>query len=106
MSSSSVTLPGSRTGYLVLYINIILAFAFLTHSLECPLIATADFAYIRLHGSKELYTSSYSNTELNRRAKKINRIQGNLKEIYVYFNNDARAFAVRNALVLAKYLEK
>jgi len=29
-----------------------------------------------------------------------------VKEVYVYFNNDAEAFAVRNAMTLGDYLER
>ncbi|MFC2013702.1 DUF72 domain-containing protein [Chloroflexota bacterium] len=34
----------------------------------------------------------------------ITHIKRELKEIYIYFNNDAEAFAVRNALTLRGYL--
>jgi len=29
-----------------------------------------------------------------------------VKEVYAYFNNDAEAFAVRNAMTLRDYLER
>jgi uncharacterized protein YecE (DUF72 family) len=72
--------------------------------LECPLVATADFAYIRFHGSKELYSSDYSDEELACWAERIKGLAGNLKEVYIYFNNDTNAFAVKNAVTLGKYL--
>lgn len=63
---------------------------------------TADFCYIRMHGSASLYSSCYSEDEL----KKISiLIKNNLKggiENYVYFNNDTEAFAVDNARMLIK----
>ena len=40
-------------------------------SVKCPLIATADFAYIRFHGSSGLYSSCYSDEELADWAKKL-----------------------------------
>ncbi len=75
-------------------------------SLRCPLVATADFAYIRFHGSTGLYASCYSDEELDWWAKRLADLAPSLKVIYVYFNNDAEAFAVRNAITLRGYLEK
>lgn len=72
----------------------------------CPLLATADFAYVRFHGSTGLYFSCYSDKELADWAKKIANLGSNLKAVYIYFNNDAEAFAVRNALTLRSYLEE
>ena len=70
----------------------------------CPLITTADFAYIRFHGSLGLYSSCYSNEELSDWARKISQLSQNLKAVYIYFNNDAQAYAVSNAQALAKQL--
>lgn len=74
-------------------------------SVTCPLVATADFAYIRFHGSTGLYWSCYSDEELASWAKKLADLGADLKAIYIYFNNDAEAFAVRNAMTLRGYLE-
>ena len=73
-------------------------------SFTCPVVATADFAYIRFHGSRRLYSSCYSDEELADWAKKIASLATNLKAVYIYFNNDAEAFAVRNARTLRSYL--
>jgi len=73
-------------------------------SLSCPLVATADFAYIRFHGSTGLYSSCYSDEELADWARKMTNLAVNLKAVYIYFNNDAEAFAVRNAVTLRDYL--
>ena len=70
----------------------------------CPLVATSDFAYIRFHGSEGLYSSCYSDEELSHWAERIARLGQNLKAIYIYFNNDAEAFAVKNAFTLINYL--
>jgi len=75
-------------------------------SLSCPLVATADFAYVRFHGSTGLYSSCYSDEELADWAKKLTDLAVNLKAVYIYFNNDAEAFAVRNAVTLRSYLER
>jgi len=74
-------------------------------SLSCPLVATADFAYVRFHGSTGLYSSCYSDEELADWAKRLADLAVNLKAVYIYFNNDAEAFAVRNAMTLRGYLQ-
>lgn len=73
-------------------------------SLGCPLVATADFAYIRFHGSASLYSSCYTDAELAGWAKKLAALAGKTRTIYIYFNNDIGGFAVRNAVTLHNYL--
>jgi len=73
--------------------------------ISCPLVATADFAYIRFHGSTGLYSSCYSNEELADWAKRLTNLAASVKVLYIYFNNDAEAFAVRNAVTLRGYLQ-
>lgn len=58
---------------------------------------TADFVYIRFHGSQKLYTSSYTSEELKEWARKICHWFEQGKDIYAYFNNDAGGYAVANA---------
>jgi len=74
--------------------------------LTAPLEATADFVYVRFHGSTWLYGGSYSDEELSKWAQDIKRISKNKEAAYVYFNNDAEAFAVQNALMLAQKLKE
>jgi len=74
-------------------------------SVSCPLVATADFAYVRFHGGSELYSSCYSDEELADWAKRLADLTAKLKAVYIYFNNDAEAFAIRNAITLRSYLE-
>jgi uncharacterized protein YecE (DUF72 family) len=74
--------------------------------LTCPLVATADFAYIRFHGSTGLYSSCYSDEELANWAGRLSGLLPEVEEVYIYFNNDAEAFAVRNAMTLGDYLER
>ena len=66
---------------------------------------TTDFAYARLHGARELYTSGYSEAELDAWDARIRSwsAQGAL-EVFVYFDNDARAHAPFDALALARRL--
>jgi len=67
---------------------------------------TADFVYLRLHGSRRLYSSKYTDKELKTWAAKIKKWHKLGKDIFVYFNNDAYGYAVKNALTLNKYLKK
>lgn len=68
-----------------------------------PIMATSDFAYIRFHGSRWLYSSCYSDKELESWARKIMELR--VRVVYAYFNNDAEGFAIRNALMLKHLLE-
>ncbi len=70
-----------------------------------PVVATTDFAYVRFHGSSGLYFSCYSDKELAEWAQMLANLAADLKAIYIYFNNDAEAFAVKNALTLRDYLQ-
>jgi uncharacterized protein YecE (DUF72 family) len=71
---------------------------------QCPLIATADFAYLRFHGSSGLYSSCYSDDELESWTKRIAEVAKGLESVYIYFNNDAEGFAIRNAQTLREKL--
>jgi len=74
--------------------------------MSCPLLATADFAYIRFHGSSGLYFSCYSDEELEGWAHRISALAKGLAAVYIYFNNDAEGFAIRNARTLREKLGK
>jgi uncharacterized protein YecE (DUF72 family) len=64
---------------------------------------TTDFTYVRLHGATELYASPYDNTALDQWAAKI-RAWSRAGDVYVYFDNTARAAAPHNAERLAALL--
>ena len=66
---------------------------------------TADFLYIRLHGSRQLYVSGYADEELDDWARRIRRLRARgAKDAYVYFDNDAKVHAPHDALRLAERL--
>lgn len=67
---------------------------------------TADFAYIRYHGRSPSSAPNYTQTQLRIEAQKILRFAEEVKEIYVYFNNDAEARAVYNAQKLEHLIRK
>jgi uncharacterized protein YecE (DUF72 family) len=73
-------------------------------TLTCPLLSTADFAYIRFHGSDSLYSSCYTDEELSDWAKKIANLAENLESVYIYFNNDVQGFAIKNAETIKRFL--
>jgi uncharacterized protein YecE (DUF72 family) len=61
---------------------------------------TADFVYLRFHGSKALYTSNYSEKELKEWSGKIKKWLKRKLDVYAYFNNDALGYATENAVAL------
>ncbi len=71
---------------------------------------TADFVYVRLHGSRALYASAYSDRELDRWAARVTQWAGRGgrkgRDVYVYFDNDAFAHAAHNALALAQRVRR
>lgn len=85
---------------------------------------TAGFVYVRLHGSRRLYASRYSDAELERWAARIeawqqggdapdaHRITASppprrvSRDVYVYFDNDYEANAPNDALRLIERLRQ
>ena len=73
---------------------------------ETPRKVTSDTIYIRLHGTKQKYSGSYSPKEISGWKRWIeNRIE-KVKVVYVFFNNDDKGFAVQDALKLKKMFIK
>ncbi|ACO46630.1 DUF72 domain-containing protein [Deinococcus deserti] len=89
-----------------------------------PLIeeVTADFVYVRLHGSRELYRSGYQPDEIDTWARRIRAWQAGTeppdarrlteepvplrpRDVYVYFDNDIGTHAPFDALALMKVLQ-
>ena len=69
-------------------------------------VVTADFVYIRMHGSKVLFSSKYTKKELKDLAQKVKKWQRKGLDVYCYFNNDAQSFAIENAKELLKLCSK
>ena len=82
---------------------------------------TSDFVYARLHGEIELYTSGYDDEALDRWAHRLKKWRDGAapkdahiharrtkplkrRDIYVYFDNDAKVYAPFNAMDLARRL--
>jgi uncharacterized protein YecE (DUF72 family) len=75
-------------------------------NLPCVLRATTDFVYVRMHGPDHhhLYAGSYSDADLKWWADRIGEWKLAGKDVFVYFNNDGNANAVRNARTLRALL--
>jgi uncharacterized protein YecE (DUF72 family) len=69
-----------------------------------PVINTADFAYVRLHGPAAAYSGCYSRQALRKWAQRLHAWT-DLRAVYIYFDNDESAYATRNALGLQALLE-
>lgn len=74
--------------------------------LPCPRWITSDFVYIRMHGKDFLYAGNYDDEDLKGLANYIRGISPEVRHIYVYFNNDAEAYAVFNAIKLRKLIHE
>ena len=66
--------------------------------------ATADFAYVRLHGATALYAGSYGDPALRAWARRVRAWRREHRDVYVYFDNDVGAAAPRDALRLMRLL--
>lgn len=61
---------------------------------------TADFAYARLHGDKELYTSGYDDEGLDRWEAWVRAHLEAGRDVFVYFDNDVKVRAPFDAMAL------
>jgi uncharacterized protein YecE (DUF72 family) len=60
---------------------------------------TADWTFVRFHRGRRGRGGNYSATELHEWARRLKRWRRQV-EVFAYFNNDQKAFAVRNAMAL------
>ncbi len=65
---------------------------------------TADFAYARLHGDKELYTSGYDEAGLDFWEEWTRDHLDHGRDAYVYFDNDVKVRAPYDAMALIERL--
>lgn len=71
---------------------------------DSPQEVTADFVYVRLHGTESKYGGSYPDSALKAWARRIRRWRKTPKDVYFYFNNDPEGHAIKNALALKRML--
>jgi uncharacterized protein YecE (DUF72 family) len=67
-----------------------------------PLVKTASWIYVRFHAGRALPLPCYGNHALVRWCERIVEHAGDAVDGYVYFNNDHRACAPRNAAQLGR----
>ncbi len=65
---------------------------------------TADFSYVRLHGSPELYVSGYDDAALDDWAQRVRAWSAGGWDVFVYFDNTMAGRAPFDALALAQRL--
>ncbi|MFI5034008.1 MAG: DUF72 domain-containing protein, partial [Reyranellales bacterium] len=87
----------------------------------CVMDATADFVYVRLHGSTELYKSAYSRAAIKRWAARVKAwrdgtpmTEGHFidpkqprlwpRDVFLYFDNTDKLQAPKDALALMNHL--
>ena len=66
---------------------------------------TADFAYARLHGDQQLYVSGYGDEAIAKWAARIKSWSKRGRDVFVYFDNDAKVHAPFDARRLAQRLD-
>ncbi len=73
-----------------------------------PCEQTADWTYLRFHGSanERKYSGSYPHQTLAAVARRISRWLDDGRDVYAYFNNDERGYAVDNALDLLRFTHR
>lgn len=71
---------------------------------QSPILVTADFAYVRLHGPGRKYQGLYGRNGLRPWVKRIAEWQRELKQIFVYFDNDQAGYAAQDAGMLREML--
>ena len=67
---------------------------------------TADFVYVRLHGSQELYVSGYTDAELDEWAARVQGWRRAGRDVYAYFDNDAKVHAPFDAMRLRQRVDR
>jgi uncharacterized protein YecE (DUF72 family) len=71
-----------------------------------PVVTTADFVYVRLHGPEAKYASNYTEEALIYWAGLCRQWSRDGKEVYVYFDNDLFAYAPFNAKRLSELVQE
>ena len=69
-----------------------------------PWALTTGWGFVRFHYGLRGRRGNYSETELREIAARLRALAPGGEELFVYFNNDWEAFAVRNALRLKRLL--
>lgn len=73
---------------------------------QSPIEITADFAYVRLHGPGGKYQGKYSDAIMSEWADRCRTWKQAGKDVFFYFDNDERAYAIDNAKKLTTLLSR
>lgn len=71
------------------------------HDAPSPWIVTADYVYVRGHGPTGKYKGSYAKNKLQAWAKQLKSWRRAKKSVYVFFDNDQKSAAPRDAARLS-----
>ena len=71
-----------------------------------PVITTANFVYVRLHGPEGKYAGNYSDSVLRNWAHKCIYWSEQGKDVFLYFDNDQLAYAAFNAIRIKELLKE
>lgn len=71
-----------------------------------PTKATADFSYLRFHGPKAKYEGKYSDQQLKQWLSALRPVIEKVEDVYCYFNNDTRGYAIENAKTFQNLVSK
>lgn len=66
-----------------------------------PVWRTAPWTFVRFHEGKGPHAPGYERRVLARWVDRIRRLWTPSADVYVYFNNDARGYAIRDAIAFA-----
>ncbi len=67
---------------------------------------TSGLRYVRLHGHTELYASNYDDAQLDEWAARCGGWRDLGRDVYVFFDNDARGYAPWNAVGLEERVRR
>jgi uncharacterized protein YecE (DUF72 family) len=74
--------------------------------LSCPSVVTGPIVYVRMHGAEIKYGDSYDEEQLRNWSGCLRGFLDQGLDTFVYFNNDAYAYAVKNARELKRLVEE
>ncbi|MFP4485603.1 MAG: DUF72 domain-containing protein [Campylobacterales bacterium] len=84
--------------------------AFCIYDLErftSPLSVTANFSYIRLHGpSNKAYSGEYGDEGINEWKKRVDELSQQVDGLFVFFDNDQKSFAPKDAMLLQESIKE
>lgn len=70
-----------------------------------PLWRTADWGFVRFHEGRGTHAPGYERDALRRWVAKVADTWGSAGDVYVYFNNDAFGYAIKDAITFAELAE-